>query len=55
MTLQTPRTRLTLKDLVTGTSNDFLRMEAQQALSRRVPKHDALRLIQRVHPIRGLR
>src|SRR5262249_1400101 len=54
MTLQTTRAWLALKDLVTGTPNDFLRTVAQHTLSRSVPEHDALRLVKGIHPIRGL-
>src|SRR5262249_45168738 len=54
MTLQTPRTGLAVEDLVTGTTDNFLSPVAQQALSRSVPEHDALPLVQRIYPIRGL-
>jgi hypothetical protein len=55
MTLQTTRTWLASEDLTTGTTNDFIRRIAQDAFSRSVPEHDALRLVQRIHAIRGLR
>jgi hypothetical protein len=55
MALQTPGAWLTVEDLITGATHHFLRTVAQYALSRRVPEHNALRLIQRIDPIRGLR
>jgi hypothetical protein len=55
MTLQTTRAWLTIEDLVTGMTENFLSTIPEYALSRSIPEHDALHLVQCIHSICGLR
>src|SRR5436309_13460795 len=55
MTLQTTRAWLTIEDFVTGMPKNFLSTIPEQALSRSVPEHDALPLVQCIHAICSLR